>query len=91
MSDLEEMFKCGKIFTGECLGVALSPKSPNNKHVGFIFLVQKIDRVDRWEVLQDFVDVYWLPELTRLLTDAQSWIEANCTKDPSGYGYLFKE
>jgi hypothetical protein len=77
------------VFRGKCCGVKLRQRYSDDKH---IIVSLQIEDDGNW-IDQDYsISSHWLDELIRQLGAAKSYFKSEeCEKDPSGYGYRFKE
>ena len=73
---------------GDCHGVLFIRRGKNDPHV----CVQPITEDDgNWFLSSNPFSSFWLPEYIRVMKWAQDWLEEECDKDPSGFGYVFRE
>ena len=76
------------LILGDCLGIALLPRGNNDNHI----CLQLIGEDDgNWSVTTNSFSSFWVEDLQRVVNHAIDWLENNAEKDPSGYGYIFKE
>ena len=72
----------------ECMGVALTQRSPTDSHVCFVILVEDDES---WYVQTGSgASSYWLPEMVSIMERTLNWVKSNCNIDPKGYGWSFK-
>lgn len=79
------------LFLGENQGVALIPRGPGDNHIIVVFLVEDDGN---WSVSRNQVvsfSNFWIRDLMEQLQAAEQWMVTNAVKDPSGFGYCFKE
>lgn len=67
-------------FLGDCHGVRLVQRDPS----GHLLLEWLTEDDTHWKVTRVRSSSGWLPDLTRVLDAARSWMDANATPDPDG-------
>lgn len=75
-------------FLGACKGVVLTRRGDEDPHVCFTVVTEDDGN---WFVSQSHTSSFWYPDLMRQIQAAQAWMEANCVKNPDGFGYDFRE
>ena len=72
-------------FEAQCHRVCLEPRSRNNNDT---HVIVRIDCEDdgNWFKNMSFSS-HWLPDLIKILETARDYMDKNCEKDPSGYGW----
>ncbi len=75
-----------KTFLGVCHGVGLSWRGPRDKHVCFTIFSGDDGH---WYTSENSASSFWLPEVIRLLQEAQAWIEQNCRHSKDKCGWTF--
>ena len=85
----EETIKYEKIFIeGDTHGVVLKRRGKNDPHV-IILPIAGDD--DNWFLTASGWSSFYLPMYIRLMEEVQRWLEANCEKEPNGFGWRFKD
>lgn len=81
MADSPEVQDCVVTFRGECQGVGLQKRGPDDNHVCFIILTEDDGYwfVTKWP--EQGTSSYWLPELIDCLEQAKDWLHRNAEKD----------
>lgn len=74
-----------KVFLGECIGVALEPRGPDDSHVVFYTLVEDDGN---WHVASvDGFSSVWINDLFSVVEEARRWMIKNCDKDGTGWKF----
>jgi len=73
-----ELSNFKKSFLGECLGVGLQKRGPQDDHVTVFILVEDDGS---WFISGNGFSSFWLPELIPLLQEANTWMKRNCVPD----------
>lgn len=76
-------------FLGECFGVVLSKRSPEDSHVCYRFIIKD---TSRWHEshAKATASSYWMEEAITLLSFAQSWLKLHYERD-GHFGFKLKE
>lgn len=74
-----------KVFVGAQFAVGLSDRAPGDKHV----CIQILSEDDgHWFVNENRFSSFWLPDLQRVLNEADIWMKLHCIEDGK-FGYKF--
>lgn len=76
-----------RTFLGECFGIGIKPRGAGDPHVLLTFLVEDDGY---WGEHPASFSCAWLQDIRDQVDAAMRWIETNCEKDPSGYGWVFR-
>lgn len=86
--DAEQITNYEHGLKGTCHGVLFCRRGPDDPHVMIQLLVEDDGN---WFTSDSGFSSYWLPEYIELMQEALKWLEANCDKDPDGYGWVFRD
>src|SRR5271170_6147032 len=76
------------LILGKCHGVILRRRGPTDLHV---IIEVMVEDDETWHVGQsNGFSSFWLPEYIEVMKKTQAWLKAQCEKDPSGYGWVFR-
>ena len=75
------------LFLGDCQGIALVPRGPDDNHICFIILTEDDEQ---WYASNGSASSYWVDDLAEQLKLVREWLEKNAFKEKHGYGYKFK-
>lgn len=78
------------LILGDCHGLGFHARSPGDKHVMVALLTEDDGQWFMSTYAGSGFDSYWMPGLAELMQEGLKWLEENCTKDNSGYGWSFK-
>lgn len=79
-----------KDFHGQNFGIRILV-DPLNKNIMFTIIIYD---VDDWFVYNETIDYsssYWIDDLINISKEAKIWMEENCEKCNSGYGWKLKD
>ena len=71
-----------------CHGVLLARRGVDDNHVVIIPITEDDDN---WFTSSLGFSSYWLPRYIDVMNRAMKWINENCDKDESGYGWKFRQ
>ncbi len=74
---------------GKCHGVLLRWRGKDDNHVCITHLVED-DELWHCGSQSSGFSSFWLDDHQMVMARAQQWIQENCDKDPSGFGYVFR-
>jgi len=82
-----------QLFLSECVGIALTRRAPNDKHICMVLLSEDDGH---WFVSSCIGSSYWMDDLIELLQYVKKWMEANAKPQivegwPGPCGYVFKD
>ena len=75
-----------RLFLGECFGVALTKRGPDDNHVIVWILVEDDGN---WLISKNGMSSCWITDLQNQLDKAKKWIQDNCIEER--YGWKFRE
>ena len=67
---------------GACTGVCIYQRSEGDNHLCFVTLIEDDGN---WFVSTNGVSTFWLPDFTRVMSAAESWLEANAIRTKWGW------
>ena len=69
---------------GDCKGIALSLRGPDDPHICFTILTEDDGN---WHVSSGRSSAYWLADLEEVMGRINTWLEQHADKDPYGWSY----
>ena len=81
-------YQIKELFLGECTGIALIPRGPNDSHICFMHLTEDDGC---WFQSSGIHSTFWLTDLAEVLAAVREWLEANADPDsPTRIGWKFR-
>lgn len=85
MSYPKQLSEYRRTFLGECLGIGLSNRGPDDNHV---MITIRCEDDANWSASSGSFSSFWLPDLQEQLKEALAWLKKNTIKEE--YGWRFK-
>ena len=87
-NECTEITEYEKIILGQCHGTMLRRRRQDDPHVMIDMLVEDDET---WHTPPSgSFSSHWLPDYIRVMQETLAWLEANCDKDPLGFGWTFR-